>query len=142
MTTPIDTFATASTSGAGSGANAPLSEATGGLGKDDFLKLLVGQLQNQNPLEPVKDQEFMGQMAAFSTLEQVTNLAAATEQMNQTVAANQSIALIGHHVTYTKADGSEAEGTVERVSFDEEGLFTLTISGETGVKPGLVKEVL
>lgn len=140
MTTPIDTFATASTSGAGSGA--PLSQATGGLGKDDFLKLLVGQLQNQNPLSPVGDQEFMGQMAAFSTLEQVTNLATATEQMNQTVAANQSIALIGHHVTYTKADGSEGEGTVERVSFNEEGLFTLTVSGEAGVKPGLVKEVL
>jgi flagellar basal-body rod modification protein FlgD len=147
MTIPIQDFATAASAAGttsagaatGSGGSTPLNPA-GGLGKDDFLKLLVGQLQNQDPMSPVGDQEFMGQMAAFSTLEQVTNLATTTEQLSQTVAANQSIALIGHQVTYSKADGSEAEGKVERVNFDGEG-FTLTIGGETGVAPGLVKEV-
>lgn len=144
MTSPIDTQATtgmAATAGTGAaGASSPATEATNGLGKDDFLKLLVGQLKNQDPLNPVGDQEFMSQMAAFSTLEQVTNLATTTEQMNQTVAANQSLSLIGHEVTYTKEDGSTAEGTVEKVSFDGEG-FTLTIDGEAGIAPGLVTEV-
>jgi flagellar basal-body rod modification protein FlgD len=120
--------------------SSPLSQATGGLGKDDFLKLLVGQLQNQNPLSPVGDQEFMSQMAAFSTLEQVTNMAASSERLEQTVAADQSLALIGHQVSYLKADGSSAEGKVERVSFGKEG-FTLTIAGEAGIQPGVVSEV-
>jgi flagellar basal-body rod modification protein FlgD len=137
MATPIQTLSAPAPNG---GAATPLSEATGGLGKDDFLKLLVGQLRNQNPLEPVKDQEFMGQMAAFSTLEQVTNLSASNERLNQTTSASQSIALIGHQVTYLKPDGTGAEGLVEHVSFGDEG-FTLTIAGESGVAPGQVTEV-
>lgn len=123
-----------------SSSSAPLSEASGSLGKDDFLKLLVGQLQNQNPLSPVGDQEFMAQMAAFSTLEQVTNLATSNEQLNQTVATSQSIALLGHQVTYTKEDGSTAEGEVEHVSFDGESV-TLTVGGESGILPGTITEV-
>lgn len=127
-----------------SGATAPPSTgplaSAGGLGKDDFLKLLVAQLQNQDPLSPVNDQEFMSQMTAFSTLEQVTNLAASSEALSQTIAGNQSISLIGRHVTYAKEDGSTAEGVVEDVSFGEEGV-SLTVGGESGVVPGLITEV-
>ena len=139
MTTPIETTATTAGTGA-TGSSSPATEAANGLGKDDFLKLLVGQLRNQDPLNPVGDQEFMSQMAAFSTLEQVSNLATTSEQMSQTVAANQSLSLIGHEVAYTKEDGSTGEGTVEKVSFDGES-FTLTVAGEAGVQPGSVTEV-
>ncbi|MDL2220240.1 hypothetical protein LJC55_01085 [Eubacteriales bacterium OttesenSCG-928-N14] len=44
------------------------------LGKDEFLQLLVMQLANQNPLEPVSDTDFIAQMAQFSALEQMTSL--------------------------------------------------------------------
>jgi len=44
------------------------------LGKDDFLRLLVTQLANQDPLEPMDDQQFVAQMAQFSQLEQLTNM--------------------------------------------------------------------
>lgn len=134
MPTPIDAL------GPTAGSTSPNKVTAGGLGKDDFLKLLVGQLKNQNPLSPVGDQEFMSQMTAFSTLEQVTNLAASSERLESTMAADQSLALIGHQVSYTKEDGSSAEGTVEKVSFGKEG-FTLTISGVAGILPGLVSEV-
>jgi flagellar basal-body rod modification protein FlgD len=136
MTIPIQN-ASASASAA---AAAPAGTASNGLGKDDFLKLLVGQLKNQDPMNPVGDQEFMSQMAAFSTLEQVTNLAASSERLNETVASDQSIALIGHQVTFTKADGTKAEGEVEKVDFSGES-FTLTIGGEAGIAPGTVTEV-
>ena len=48
-----------------------------GMGKDDFLKLLVGQLKNQDPQNPQGTEQFMGQMAQFAMLEQLTNLTSA-----------------------------------------------------------------
>jgi flagellar basal-body rod modification protein FlgD len=135
MSTPIEALGATSVSGESSATTEP-----GGLGKDDFLKLLVGQLKNQDPMNPVGDQEFMSQMAAFSTLEQVSNLAASSQRLEGTMSADQSLALIGHQVTYLDEAGSPAEGTVERVNFGKEG-FTLTIGGVEGIPPGVVSEV-
>src|ERR1700760_3093383 len=111
-----------------------------GLNKDEFLQLLVGQLKNQNPLSPVGSQEFKSQMAAFSTLEQVTNLAVAGEELNGMISTNQSLALVGHQVSYLKEDGTKVEGTVESVDFGEEG-SSLTIAGVSGISPGQVSQV-
>jgi flagellar basal-body rod modification protein FlgD len=116
------------------------SSEQSGLNKDEFLQLLVGQLKNQNPLSPVGSQEFMSQMAAFSTLEQVTNLAVSNEELNGMISTNQSLALVGHQVSYAKEDGTKVEGTVESVDFGEEGA-SLTIGGVSGIAPGQVSQV-
>lgn len=53
------------------------------LGKDEFLQLLVTQLRYQDPMEPMKDNEFIAQLAQFSTLEQMKNVAQGIEQLNE-----------------------------------------------------------
>lgn len=62
------------------------------LGKDDFLKILMAQLQNQDPLNPMEDKDFVAQMAQFSSLEQITNMTASIEKL---VAAQQTSQMIG-----------------------------------------------
>ncbi len=52
------------------------------LDKDAFLKLMMVQLQNQNPLEPTDNAEYMGQMAQFSSVEQLANISTSIESTN------------------------------------------------------------
>src|SRR3954464_11178683 len=70
------------------------------LGKDDFLKLLVGQLKNQDPMAPSGNEEFIGQMTQFSQLEQQTNTASSTSEIVTQLARTSALGLIGRTVTY------------------------------------------
>jgi flagellar basal-body rod modification protein FlgD len=90
------------------------------LGKDDFLKILMTQLQNQDPLNPMQDKDFVAQMATFSSLEQMTNMNDTlqkfvdSEQQNQLINYNQ---FVGKDVTWhklTTADDTNATQTVEQ----------------------------
>ena len=62
------------------------SSKSNNLDKDAFLKLLVTQLQNQDPLSPMEDREFIAQMAQFSSLEQMQNLNDTMKTSNNTIA--------------------------------------------------------
>jgi|SRR5262245_33110323 flagellar basal-body rod modification protein FlgD len=128
----------------GSSALNPISEADANknsLGKDAFLKLLTTQLQHQDPLNPMDDSQFMGQMAQFSTLEQVTNMANANTAMADNLAFNKSVSLIGRTVTYTGEDDQPHTGKVDRVTTTD-GKPALSVGGTDGVDPSSVTEVL
>ncbi|MFO7861567.1 MAG: flagellar hook capping FlgD N-terminal domain-containing protein [Desulfosalsimonas sp.] len=64
------------------GAAAASKVAAKDLGKDDFLKLLVSQLEHQDPLNPSDPTEFTAQLAQFSSLEQLTNISESMESIN------------------------------------------------------------
>jgi flagellar basal-body rod modification protein FlgD len=110
------------------------------LGKDDFLKLLVGQLQHQDPLSPSDDQQWIGQMAAFSQLEQVSNTAATTQKIVDTLNVNGTLSLIGHTVTYLDESGGSHQGVVQTVDMAG-GTASLTVDGVAGIHASAVTQV-
>jgi flagellar basal-body rod modification protein FlgD len=118
----------------------PKSASNGELGKNDFLKLLVAQLQHQDPMNPMNDSEFMGQMASFSTLEQVSNLAAANEQVAANLNSTSAIGLIGRTVSYVDENDEIHTGKVDKVT-TAGGKPSLTVDGVDGVDPATITQV-
>ena len=110
------------------------------LGKDDFLKLLVGQLQHQDPMQPSDSSAWIGQMAQFSQLEQVTNTASTTTKIADTLNRNGTLGLIGHSVTYLDDQGGTHDGVVQTVDVAG-GSSTLTVDGVAGLDSGSVIQV-
>ena len=81
------------------------------LGKDDFLRLLVAKLSNQDPLNPIQDEDFASQLAQFSSLEQLSNMNDNLTQdmqwnylLSQTINNTMATSLIGRTV---RADSSQ-----------------------------------
>lgn len=80
----------------------------GTLGKDDFLKILITQLQNQDPMQPLEDKEFIAQMAQFTSVEQLTNMASEMRLLRQSIGFAST--LIGKSVSWEEV--SETGETV------------------------------
>lgn len=103
------------------------------LGKDAFLKLLVAELSNQDPLNPMEDREFISQMATFSSLEQMQNMNKTLTGMSEANKFN-AVQYIGKAVAFTAGDGEEATqkvAVVNHVWFDpKEGTILDTTEGE------------
>jgi flagellar basal-body rod modification protein FlgD len=108
------------------------------LDKDGFLKLLVAQMTEQDPTSPMDAAQQTQQMASFTMVEQITNMA------NEN-AKTAAVAMIGHQVTYTdpsdKTKTATSTGTVESVSMGRDGTYTLTVSGVAGIKPESITQV-
>src|SRR3712207_8182956 len=85
----------------------------GVVGKDDFLKLLVAQLKNQDPSAPQDMAAMTGQMTQFSILEQLTNISKTSDEQNISAARDHAVGLLGKTVSYKGADGAIREGKVE-----------------------------
>ena len=123
------------------------------LGKDEFLKILMAQLQNQDPMSPVEDKDFIAQMAQFTSLEQTVNMTAMIEKMVQAQTASQMInyqSFVGKEVVWhkmtdqTDADGQPVvetgNGTIASIKFAGESVqFTLTDG--TILDPGNISEL-
>lgn len=99
------------------------------LGQKDFLKLLVTQMQQQDPMNPVKDAEFIGQMAQFSALEQA-------KTMQEDMSSLRASGLLGDTVTVNDENNKETgttTGVVTKVLM-ENGVSKIFVGGLTGAK--------
>jgi flagellar basal-body rod modification protein FlgD len=128
------------------GLNDKLKESTTGnssgtLDKDGFLKLFVAQLQHQDPSSPMDTTQSMEQMASFSMVEQITNMASQNTQIANRLATANAVGLIGRTVTYTDTSGKAQTGKVESVATSKDGVSSLTVAGTPGVDPASISTV-
>lgn len=84
------------------------------LTQEDFLKLLTVQLQNQDPLKPMEDAQFMGQMAQFASLEQTKELNATVTSLSSSLGFTSAQQFLGKNVTINDG-GTDVNGTVSGV---------------------------
>ncbi|MBB6452920.1 flagellar basal-body rod modification protein FlgD [Salirhabdus euzebyi] len=108
------------------------------LGKDQFLKILMAQLQNQDPLNPMEDKEFISQMATFSSLEQLMGISKGVEGLLQLQSYTPVVEysnLIDKKITFNTYDNEGeytgvADGTVKGVSMSEQGIQLVLTDGK------------
>jgi flagellar basal-body rod modification protein FlgD len=129
----VSNVAGSSSSSTGSAATTALQTAGNDLGKDAFLKILITQLTHQDPLDPLKDKDFIAQMAQFSTLEQMTNMNKSIEQM---LALNKASAVsyIGRVIEYKGDDGLPAYSQVGYVRFENGKIILNTPDGDVNLE--------
>ena len=88
------------------------------LGKDSFLKLLVTELQHQDPTKPMEDKEFISQMAQFSSLEQMNNMNKQMESLIRNGQSSQAHGLLGKRIdAFDPATKRNVSGEVTSVIF-------------------------
>ena len=82
------------------------------LGQNDFLQLLVTQMQNQDPMSPMQDTEIIAQMAQFTSLEQSKQMSADMAEKRSQTSFQQGIGLLNQQVTVQAGEEAPATGTV------------------------------
>jgi flagellar basal-body rod modification protein FlgD len=99
------------------------------LSKESFLNLLVTQLRHQDPLEPMKDQAFIAQMAQFSALEQMQEMNAELRTQGQAARLREALDLLGHTVRAVDPKrGDVVLGPVREICFVD-GRVRLLVDG-------------
>ena len=121
----VTTTSATSTSSATAASRIPIKT----LGQDDFLKLLVTQMSNQDPMNPQKDTEFVAQMAQFTSLEQTRSMQADIAQLRSDQHMAQANALLGRAVELQVDSATVAQGTVSAIQI-QDGTPKICVNGQ------------
>jgi flagellar basal-body rod modification protein FlgD len=107
-----------------------LSLQASGIGQEDFFRILVTQLSFQDPLKPIDNQEFIAQLAQFTSLDQTRQVNERIDTLLTIQSVSQSIGLIGRTVEVT-TPGGQVVGTVTTLNF-EQGQPFMTVKTTDG----------
>ena len=105
--------------------------------KDDFLKILITQLTTQDPSQPLQDKDFIAQMAQFSSLEQMTNMATSFGKVSSVISASQAVSTLGKDVEIQIGDQT-IKGKVTSVT---PGQFPQVLVGDKYYDFGSVQKI-
>ena len=130
MTTTSATAATRNT----------FAAASNELGKDAFLQLLLMQLRNQDPLNPMNDREFITQMAQLSSLEATQGLNSQVDMLILAQMQTQALQMVNHNIEYLDENGQTQTGTVTGVRLD--GIPPKLVIGDKEIPITNVQKVL
>lgn len=101
------------------------------MGKDDFLKILVAELRNQDPMNPMDDKEYIAQLAQLSSVEQLTSMAADMKLLRQSLGMSSD--LIGKSISWEGKDATGSalikEGVVETITM-KDGIQYANVNGD------------
>ena len=99
------------------------------MGQDDFLKLLVTQFTNQDPMSPMKDTEYIAQMAQFTTLEQTKSMSSEISKLRTDNQLLQANALLGRTVELQADKDNRTLGVVSAVEVNA-GTPQIVVNGQ------------
>jgi flagellar basal-body rod modification protein FlgD len=99
----------------------------------DYMKLLVTQMKNQNPLEPMSNTEMASQMAQFTQLQQLETMNTSFSQVLKDTKLNYANSLIGKSIAFEDTSGQLAAGTVERVTLQDSDVYLKVGTNEINV---------
>ncbi len=105
---------------------------------EDFLQLLTTQIANQDPLEPMKDTEFISQMANVASLEQMQQFTQGFDNFAESQRDVAAQAYLGRRVTLQNETGEKLTGIAEAVERSESGELSVTVDG----KPRPLSEII
>lgn len=132
--TPAESAANAKAAGApataSSSANPLTGVAGGALDKTAFLKLLVQEMTNQDPLKPADNTQFIAQLAQFSTLEQMQNMNTGFTNLTNSFQASQATGLLGATIhAVDSATGNPVDGVVDKILLSSSGTAQVDVNG-------------
>jgi flagellar basal-body rod modification protein FlgD len=106
------------------------NSSVGAIGSDQFLQLLVAQLQNQDPLDPISNQDFIAQLTSLNTVQSLSGLNTSFSEMLKLQQLTQGADLIGKTIDYTPpGGGATVTGKVDSVAA-QNGQFVLTVGSD------------
>ena len=115
------------------------SESNSQLKMDYFLQLLTSQITNQDPLEPMKDTEFISQMANIASLEQMQQFTQGFSKFADSHGEMLAQTYLGNRVEIL-SDNKEVNGIVEAVNRSDDGTIEVVVNGDS-YDPSSIKRV-
>ncbi len=143
MSTSVPATGTANTTATTNTTATNSSSSSLPITQNQFLQMLMTELQNQNPMNPNSSDpmSFVTELAQFTQVEQETDTAESTATLASGQTTASAVSLLGHNVNYTDpTTGATDTGTVQSVDITSSGP-TLTINGTSGISPTSVTEV-